>query len=580
MVRASLNQILKKKTWTGDEVGRAIILDLCDSYRRSLEGDKDPQPLFSPEKLTLMVSSLTKRSDGIRYNRYVGLQSWLQRTQPIAQYFALRLQYEIAQLNTMLNISTDIDEESIKAEEHPFIMTQKLYDEYRAARIEELLKENDGRTFTIGSLILMAFTEYMAKLENEPAKANPLKAIRKAYQKQRLTTDFVREGYPIAADLGYWTFPDGTSSLDMTEEETEAKLKQYEEDEPEDHEAQIIAFTNSSVEDFLAAIREHSADAKDQPAPEEQPKKKPSDGPEWHEITEAAEGTTKWEALSSCSPYELFFSMEEPEAEDFMEQAEALAAEYPELVAAMLADIAKHYKSLGITGEEPVKEWAEHTFTYRQLYELNFYGMKDALEEERNIFSGNVRALVYGVAIIKDKTPSGFTPRGITKETGHYHDPAPSNEYNTIGFGRFTPENPDYVENMEEIEGARQRIEASLKFALGFDAGVQLITDFLNIPEFVIFKINAEGLKEKVDAFNKYVAVAYRKLDIPTNPHRETTTEALRDLYYPIKIKELETPPEALAKAQELLDDNMKAFELENAVFISALTEWEGGVTE
>jgi hypothetical protein len=580
MVRASLNQILKKKTWTGDEVGRAIILDLCDSYRRSLEGDKDPQPLFSPEKLTLMVSSLTKRSDGIRYNRYVGLQSWLQRTQPIAQYFALRLQYEIAQLNTMLNISTDIDEESIKAEQHPLIMTQKQYDEYRAARIEELLKENDGRIFPIGSLILMAFVDHMAKLENEPAKANPLKAIRKAYQKQRLTTDYVRKGYPIAADLGYWTFPDGTSSLDMTEEETSAKLKQYDEDEPEDHEAQINAFTNSAVEDFLAAIREHSADAEDQPAPEEQPKQKPADGPEWHEITEAPEETTKWEALSSCSPYELFFDVDEPEAEDYMEQAEALAAEFPELVAAMLADIAKHYKSLGITADMPVKEWAEHTFTYRQLYELNFYGMKDALEEERNIFSGNVRALVFGVAIIKDKTPSGFTPRWITEETGHYHDPAPSNEYNTIGFGRFTPENPDYVENMEEIEGARQRIEASLKFALGFDAGVQLITDFLNIPEFVIFKINAEGLKEKVDAFNKYVAVAYRKLDIPTNPHRETTTEALRDLYYPIKIKELETPPEALAKAQELLDDNMKAFELENAVFISALTEWEGGVTE
>ena len=59
-----IKRLLSKKGWTGEETGRALILNLINEYKQSMEGSRDPKPLFPREKITEMLHGFrTSRTD-------------------------------------------------------------------------------------------------------------------------------------------------------------------------------------------------------------------------------------------------------------------------------------------------------------------------------------------------------------------------------------------------------------------------------------------------------------------------------------------------------------------------------------
>ena len=563
-IKTELNRLLNKKGWTGEEIGRAMILSLCDEYRRTLQGEKDIKPLFPPERIYQMVGSITNSYDGKRYNRYVGLQNWLQRTQAAGQTFKNVLALEDNFIRNEIGSSILIERLNNASMSSPLILSRQQYEAKKAERLEWLQHEHEGVELDAGQLLLITIHALMGKLATEPKKANPLKAIRKAYLKQRLTTDYVRRAYADCMALGYYALPDGTTTEGMTEEEEQAALSPY---------WHKKAAKADPVELFKADIEKHRAAAEGRDPDEEQ--HEAEDGPRFIQYAEAPATVSKWEALEECGVYELFEALDDPEAEpeDHAEQAQALADEYPEIVAAALADMAKRYPAiLGAVKGLPVEEWEGFTVAWADLYAADFYGIRAGTERESFIFDGNRRALLNGVAIL---TPDSESHLG---EAGVYTDPTPDKEtIFSLGLRKYLPENPEYLECIKRAEQARANIEYSLKWALGFDAAIDMIAAYIEIPEFTIFKLGAEALAARVEETNKLLGGYYDLIGAYNyaNPADEQLLlGVMRDVFYPLRVEELRPPEKVLAEAKALLLDDMKAFEAQDMKFIHILTEW------
>lgn len=175
-----IKSILAKKTWTGDEVGKAIILSLIHSYQDTLAG-KPETTLFSATKLKAMVGSLKTKEQIARYNRYVGLNNWISINQPIAMNHQQRAGSEVRRLLSLVSTQVAVEDALRAFSRLPEIMTQRQYD----ARVRARLRDGEG--FDVLALIALATAYYLDKLESEPRKANPLKAVKKLYQRAAAT---------------------------------------------------------------------------------------------------------------------------------------------------------------------------------------------------------------------------------------------------------------------------------------------------------------------------------------------------------------------------------------------------------
>ena len=75
-----INRLLKKKGWTGEETGKALIYSLVNDYKQTLAGSTDPKPLFPSERIREMLHGFRASASDIEtYNRYIELQNWIKQ---------------------------------------------------------------------------------------------------------------------------------------------------------------------------------------------------------------------------------------------------------------------------------------------------------------------------------------------------------------------------------------------------------------------------------------------------------------------------------------------------------------------
>jgi len=79
----TLNAILKKQTWSGDETGRILIFSLTDNFRRTNAG-RAPRPIVGQDRMAAMIQSLRDPAESAAYNRYRDLNNWLQKYYSVA----------------------------------------------------------------------------------------------------------------------------------------------------------------------------------------------------------------------------------------------------------------------------------------------------------------------------------------------------------------------------------------------------------------------------------------------------------------------------------------------------------------
>lgn len=83
MTAQDIKRLMKKRSLTGEEVGKALILDTIETFR-SVRDTGKTRPLFSQQDLDQMVEGIRSVDQGEMYNTYVSLLNFIQKSQALS----------------------------------------------------------------------------------------------------------------------------------------------------------------------------------------------------------------------------------------------------------------------------------------------------------------------------------------------------------------------------------------------------------------------------------------------------------------------------------------------------------------
>ena len=599
-----INRLLKKKGWTGEETGTALIYSLVNDYKQTLAGSTDPKPLFPSERIREMLHGFRASASDIEtYNRYIELQNWIKQYQAVANAYFQRFQSSINEFIAVVRSAETAESEYRYIERLPRIMTQKQYDALKAKRIEETLDPDGDGTDAIGDsllyLIFRAVDYFALQLEREPKKANPLKAVKKRYQKQPETNPAIIAVWMKEQSEGYYQLPDGTRSDEVSKEEWQERFLYFSPDMQ-----RLLAEAEEGLTGLPGSLSYERLTKEARAAHMgEEPPEKGKSAATWHTYERAPEGLTKWDIIEAHASGEIFFSEYYPSTEsdtatpeDYIADATAFKKEFPELVDAIL----KALDAMGYTyGEEgrplsaiPVEEWETTVISWRELYNASFPGFREWVEADTNIFNGDKRALMNGIAILRAsdllKGVQGRRSLAIDEE-GNYIEPDGSTAYSDLfGLEKYTPANPESGDSINDIEENRKALEESLHWLIGYDTALQLIAEEIGIADFTIFSVDIERCLTRTEAVNNLFDMLYQDIaaiDYADKEKKAAKLEALRDVFYPLKTDELAISDGRRKQAAKMLE-GLEAFSTRKGGhapgwdFLALLTGLEGGGAE
>lgn len=570
---ADIKRLLKKKGWTGRELGILELSNMAIMFRQALEG-KEPQPIVEQARFREMINGITDRQQGQIYNGYISIHEWLSIRYNIAQ---TQLQQAQLQYRTLAAYVTDaIFAEDVYRyiEQLPAIMTEKQYRDAREAGLKKWLYDKDGteRGDSLAALIERGISFYTKQLQTNPAKPNPLKAIRKKYIAEPVKSKLILEGYNEVMGEGYYTIEDGSGrrSDTMTAEEWQE------------------AITTPAMKQALRDMKTTDGSGTEYTQQKKDYERGLATPVKWHYYEEAPADLTKWDIVEAglMDFYGgLFCGMDVSEGE-YLAELEDFLTEFRELADAIIADIEKLYltgkkqlQPLPVEGREPLKDiaslpledWSSTVFSWGDLYKLDVYGFKEEAEEDTTIFDGNRRAIINGIAILRASDLLGRSPR--INERGYYVEPDISNTLSNFTLEAFFTEAEDYADNVDIVETARQTLIESYYHLKGYNYALEIIARYYDVPDIVIFQMNTAGIEDKIQALNELIPILYKKIrdtNYEDKELKERKLQVLKDLFQPIDYEALTIPEDSREQAEQLLD-GFKAFKPEYTALFDKL---------
>lgn len=547
-----MEKLLNKKGWTGAELGKLSIANLMLGYKRVLENNNQNEELdISKEDIRKMVNTLKDPSEKKTYNGYMDIYEWIVRNLQVAvsQEQQAQLQHRI-----LLNIvSNALVAEDVYGyiDQLPLIMTEKQFNETVDKRTQEIINPKGGIEDNIQQLIFTAIEYYIQQLKTNPNAKNPLKPLKKKLEKELVKDPNILENYNEIAGYGYYSLEDGTRSDQVSDEEWSTALGYDDISNSEiirrHTETASIMFKNGVTEEEAEQIRQEQ-DEKDGKAKK----------CEWHYYDKAPEDLNKWEILESGDLYEYYTDTKT--REHTIELAKAFADEFPEVTEAILEDIAINYPTLKYVKELSPEEWLEldKCPTWEILYKLDFYGFKNNYTDIVNIFDGQPRAVLNGVAILK---PSRFSSN-IDKETGYFSPPDIRSTLAGYYLESYFPESEDYAQNIDFIEDLRETFTASLYYLKAFDLCLELISSMYGIEEILIARPHVGFIEAKAKDLNNLIYMLHKRIESIRYENKELKKkklEVLQNILYPIDLSKIVIPKKRLERTKEAIKD-FKAF--------------------
>ena len=536
-----------------------------------------------------MLNSLTDRVQGHAYNEYYSVYEWLKSRPAITNGYYINGQNDFATIRNYIMQALFAEDVYRYVEQLPAIMTQKQFDELKAERVEAYFKDEDGNELqsNIFNLVERAIAYYLRKLQKEPQKPNPLKAIRKKYVSQSVKSKLILSRYNEITGEGYYTLEDGRRSDEMTSEEWQAAittplmketLANMRAETPDGQQLKSDLALQRLIERARVIYNGGTDEDADKAQEEADYKRGYATPVVWHTYTEPPTDLTKWdiieqELLLEFYPADIDGSGDAYSESNFNASMQDFFTEFEELATAMLDDMDKKYfKGDKILASKlPIKEWENTTISWRRLYELDFYGEKAEAESDINIFTGNVRALFNGVAIVR---PSDILNKSRRiDERGYYTEPDITQAISSHSLEAFFTESEEYAENIAAVEEARNSLLSNIYFLKGYNLQIDMIIALVDVPELSIFKQDLRGLEKQVKALNDLVPILYRRIrdtDYKDKELQARKMEVLKDVFPPLDIDSLTIPEENIAQAQELVN-SFKAFSAEQHMLFESL---------
>lgn len=560
----NIDKLLKKKGWTGSELGRLQIVTTLKGLQRVIDGEESPETVVSRTDIRKMLDTLDP-VEGAIYNGYIAIHEWFRLTFPAATATEQAAHLNYAKFSELITIASITEKIYQYISELPAIMTQKQYEDLVARRKNEILHP-DGEEigFNLFNLLEQAILHEVKHTEKNPRKKTLLKALKKKLEKELVTDQHILSRYnEVSGYDGYYALPDGRRSDQMTNEEWSAAVAEFREEPTPEEKQEYIKKRFLAKNDLVySGMDELEADYKAEEIATEGATNSPT---EWHYYEAPPADLNKWKILQYYDLFEWYRSLDgecyegKSYEESLLEDIEAFKKEFPELVEIILKDMERYIKGVSSI---PSEEWVNNVFSWEDLYNLDFYGFrKDYVDNDTAIFDGNRRALFNGVAILK---PSKFVRSflSIDKETGYYKPPEIRGLSKEYGLEAYFTDNEDYAENVEALETTRKQLLDNLYFMNGWNTALDLIAQAFDLEEIRIGKLSIEHIKGMVEAYNALVKNLYhsiKEMDYPDKELQKKKLEVLKDILCPIDLDKIKIPKEQIEKAKADME-GFKAF--------------------
>lgn len=577
---ADIKRLLNKKGWTGKELGIIEVTNMALNFKHRLYGEPE-KDLIEHEQFQKMINEIKDPVQGRAYNGYIALHEWIVLVFNIAQGQLQQAQVQFRTLQGLIGKAMVAEDVFRYASELPCIVTQKQYEDMRKEGLERQFVNEKGEEYTnnIFDLLNIAISFYLYRLQNEPRKANPLKAIRKKYLAQPVKSKLILDRYNEVTGRGYYVLDDGRRSDQMTNEEWQEAITTPKMRDALDN---IEPWALKYWQDKSRLIYEG---ATEEEAEEIISKGHKQDGlgthSVWHTYTEPPKDLTKWDIIEQEYLTEFYPAnldgKDSLTEKDFTASMEDLYSEFKELVDAMLKDMDNLYFKGDKVQASKLKrsEWATTAISTRRLYDLDFYGEKEVAESYTNIFDGNRRALFNGIAILQpdeDGVIQGVRSRQID-EKGYYIEPQLGRVVGQSSLGGYFTEAEDFADNVDEVESSVNTFLDSYYFVVAFNYVVECIAELYEVPDLKVFILPIEReIGRRMDAYNALVPILYTQIkntDYRDKELQRKKLKVLQDYFQPVDYKALTLPEESKVQLKELLKD-FKAFkkdDTQNAVF-------------
>ena len=586
----TIDSLLKKKNWTGVEVGKALVASIVHDIKH--QSEPDYKPLFSQSDFDKMESSLNTDRDYLAYGVYRDIYSGLidafNRGQAQHQQF-----YNGYYRYAMYLKDCVTAEQTLRtAELIPYVMTQEQYNKLKEQR-ETTLR---GFTVSFSGLFFTLLSNIIDSPENAPES---IRTALEATKKEAVTNKRILSNYCKVYGLGYYQLPDGTRSDSFKGEgwheklrseylkthkliidgkqasfeetiqhyNTKRLLKGYElyfngvdavrelykehtgkELPPEDEEGIMQA-----LESFLD-LRDDENPVENNTAPfpssvlqiKDIIKDGIGNGAEWHYYTEAPTDLTKYDiiAKSLC-----FYNGEESEGVE--PQLKEFKADYPALYKALEAYIkelvpqardlkpiqyGKDFISWGDLAELGVGEYP----AYCTADDVG--NILEALAETDEDTTENLlkrkRLMLNGIVIAQ--APNAY----LLNERGEYSD----NLKHILDFSSVFN-----IDSIGKSESLRNDIHAfrenlflpALQYLYAFNALVKILGAVYDLDDLGEVEISTERFESQLDALNSQLYMLYGNV-YGTKADKERKRDIVKEVFQPIDFEALKPTEEAI----------------------------------
>lgn len=555
----NIEKLLKKKGWTGEELGRLELINTLNMFSQSLQGVQEPIPIVSKADFRKMLDTITDPIEGRIYNGYISIHEWFSTAYTYATANEQQAHLNFNELMTTITNAITAEGVYRYIAELPLIMTEKQYKQIADRRTEEILADDGEKAFNLFNLLQEAIDYYMNQLRKEPRKENPLKPLKKKLEAERVTDPLILDKYNVVMHNGYLETPDGKRSDKLSSEEWAKALtpenRQY---SPEaERERRILTHAH-----FMYAEGMSFTEA-DEAVYRASVERGETIEPTFHYYLEPPEDLNKWEILETGDLFEYYRSLEgvEHEGKTYEESitadAKAFIKEFPTVVKAILEDMEQYIEGVSSI---PVEEWVNTCYSWRELYRVDAYGFRAMYTDDIAIFSDNRRAQMNGIAILRPSS-LGLCTR-VDRETGFYKAPEIRNILFSISLEQYFTDAEDYAENVEKLERAKRLLLDSYYFIKGYNLALDLIAERFKLEELEVAKLSLDNLEERILALNSSIELLYKRIietDYEDAELKAKKLEVLKDVFTPISLTGLDIPEDRIEKAKADMKD-FKAF--------------------
>lgn len=557
-MRTDINKLLKKKGWTGKEVGKVLILSLVNDLTNKKNADY--KPLFSQADFDKMYNSISSDKEWDDYEQLWHIQNMIiasyNEGQSVYQQFCNGYYRYFLYLSHCYEAERDKKNEALT----PYVMTQAMYDEMSVKIIEakKTIKESL-------SSLMYGTLEYNFWVEDIPEINKALEATKS----EIVTDEDVLEDYALGNDMYYYELPTGERSDQLTDEEWLEALRKA-------VNAEITAFISEikdklptesaeltaeqyAVYNLIGKIKLYHKFFWDGDVDEIIKKSNTNfTTEEAREILEELINNMECFSATDAMLNEAWVTLLELEKKyypapnditkyDVLENnliyykcddstlADSFADHYPELYKAL-----EKYVKTAIPGAKKVKAEAynEPFITWGELEEIGFSicdGYIVTHPEDMacmfDDFATKDRIRTSGVAIYKGE-----------KDKLHYPK--------KVNYSTLIAENTETLG--EPFFFVDQLIRPSLQYIFAFNELMKIIADVYDLPELYQINIDTEDYFKKVEACNELLYKYYFEV-YGDAEEKQSKRERIKQNFKPIETADLVPTPKAVEAVKSKL---------------------------